>query len=96
MEEFLKKLTEYYATDPTAPGIIIAWLLDRKQFYCSVQRFTERFGGGKLVVTKAMEPTFDGAVKKAMAIWEMMVKKIEEDRLKQADADKHEAEAVDG
>jgi hypothetical protein len=48
-ETFLKALTEYYANDRLAPGLVLAWLPDKNVWYGSVCRYEH---GTKTIVTR--------------------------------------------
>jgi hypothetical protein len=54
-ETFLKALKEVYPSDPTSPGLVISILSDG-QYYLSIRRYTEKFGGGQYVVMARKSP----------------------------------------
>lgn len=61
----LRRLTNYYKQDKTAPGIHTAWLPDKGRWYCSVKRFK----GTETILANAVGETLDDAITKAMATW---------------------------
>lgn len=72
---FLKALTEHYATDGVAPGIVVAWLPDERVFYCSVRRYSQhRFAMRSNVVMSARSKlSSEAAVRGAMKTWKQEV-----------------------
>lgn len=46
-----------YPSDETAPGVVIAYIPDRKQFYASVVRYEGNMGTGKKVLVSSYADT---------------------------------------
>lgn len=65
---FCPAVAEHYAADPSGPGVLFAVLPDGS-WYVSLNRFTEKFGKGKQVVTKARAKTLDDALAGVMLEW---------------------------
>lgn len=58
-------LQRLFPNDASAPCVQIAWLLDKKSWYCSLCRFTEPFGQGRQVLWKGMNENFEVLMQKA-------------------------------
>lgn len=50
-EKMLRAAAKVYATDASAPGIVISWLSDKKEWYASLQRYPD--GETKRLAAKA-------------------------------------------
>jgi hypothetical protein len=55
LSDFLAEVLEVFASDPTAPSVLLAKLPGNGGFYVSVLRYKERLAGGKVVVSKARD-----------------------------------------
>jgi hypothetical protein len=77
LDVFLKALTEHYATDSLAPGIVVAWLPDRCIFYCSVRRYSpHNFAMQSNIIVKAVSTlSADSAIHRAMQKWKQEILK---------------------
>lgn len=58
-----KRLAEKFPSDPSVPGLLVAWIPAKQLFYVCAQRFTESFGRGKVAVAKAEGPTIEDALR---------------------------------
>jgi hypothetical protein len=74
VELLLQSITEKFPTDPTGPGVSLAWLADRKVFYASIVRFGERYAGSRRVVYSFESPSAFDALGRLLAAWENYVK----------------------
>jgi hypothetical protein len=63
---FLKALTEYYPHDAQAPGLVLAWIPTRGNFYASIARYPDR---DKRIVKSAFGDTPEEAVKNTISLW---------------------------
>lgn len=59
-------LTELYPTDATVPGVVIAWLPKKGQFYASFARYED---GKKVVLCSAYGATLAGAIEAVVGAW---------------------------
>jgi hypothetical protein len=57
-----------YPTDPCQAGIVVS-RLPSGVYYASLCRYTERYGGGKVVVCKATADTYEGALVALCRTW---------------------------
>lgn len=75
----LKQITAYYKDDKIAPGMVIAWLPNRKTFYCSIRRYgigTENANRANVVA--AYESTgYRAAVLGAIRNWKRLTDAVE-------------------
>lgn len=71
MDVFLRALTEHYAQDVTAPGVVVAWLPDQAVYYCSVRRYASTAFAlhGNVVVKYRSRASAEDAVRGAMRRW---------------------------
>jgi hypothetical protein len=58
IQKLLKILAEMYKDDPSAPAVLIS-LLPGGRYYVSLQRFTEGFGKGRVIVAKSSGSTLE-------------------------------------
>lgn len=75
-EAFLLRLTTFYKQDHIAPGLQMAYLSDKDQWYVAVHQFPSGVPSRK-VVAKATEATLDAAMKKCREVWEALVLQLE-------------------
>ena len=78
--EFLQRLTTFYSRDHIAPGLQMAYLTDKDQWYVAVHQFPSGVASRK-VIAKATEGTLEQAVAKCREVWEGIVLQTEYDRL---------------
>lgn len=64
IEQFLKELMKVHEDDAIAPGLQIAWLTDKEQFYVALHTFPMGTMDSRKVVAKALAPTVDEGVQK--------------------------------
>lgn len=69
LETILKGIAELYPVDPSAPGVVQAWIRQRKEFYASIVRYNEVHGGGKQILAAAYADTPEAALALAIANW---------------------------
>lgn len=83
IDTFLRALTEYYDKDAVAPGIVVAWLPERKVFYCSVRRYSSHTHALRSTVIAKGESsqTSERAVKYAMRRWRTAILHPRQDNL---------------
>lgn len=77
---FLKALTEKHTGDNREPGLTIAWLPEKDQFYAAVNRFPS--ASGHVRICSAYHETLEGAVKNCMKVWRRKAGIDVEDNLK--------------
>jgi hypothetical protein len=73
MEKFLHTLCDHYKHDTIAPGLQLAYLPEKKQYYCAVHRFLTGNINSRKVVAKAVEDDLIGALIKCAKIWQEIV-----------------------
>lgn len=76
ISDFLIRLTTFYGSDHIAPGLQIAYLVDKDQWYVAVHQFPSGVASRK-VVAKATEATLEQALAKCKEVWESIVLQIE-------------------
>ena len=62
----LQAITELYPSDRTTPGLVLAWLPDKKQFYASFARYQD---GQKLIVAAAYADTLSEVLPALVESW---------------------------
>lgn len=67
-DEFLKLLTEFYHDHHIAPGVQLAWLTEKAQFYGAVHVFPAGLQS-RTVLIKAIAPTSGEVVTKLYHNW---------------------------
>lgn len=84
LDVFLKALTEHYSTDGVAPGIVTAWLPDRRLFYCSVRRYSQhKFAlRSNVVVSFGSKLSANAAIAGAMRKWKQEIRHPRQSNLK--------------
>jgi hypothetical protein len=84
LDTFLKALTEYYSTDTLAPGIVTAYLPDRRVYYCSVRRYSITTFGlhNRVIVTASSSISSSHAVKVTMCKWKEEIQRPQQTNLK--------------
>jgi hypothetical protein len=70
----LKSITELYPTDPTMPGMSLAWLPDKQLYYASIVRFRENYGGSRQVIYKAYGPSIFTCILQMLEAWRNHIK----------------------
>jgi hypothetical protein len=68
MKALLRSLARLWPDDPSAPGVVMAWLPAQEQWYLSVVRYTEPYGEGKRVVWNTRGEDFSKVLDTAVAI----------------------------
>ena len=66
LELLARAISEQWATDPTTPGLVCAFLPYKEpseRFYVSVVRYDQHFGKGKRVIYSAHGSSFDAAAR---------------------------------
>lgn len=66
LETCLRAITELYPHDQVAPGVVVAYLKDRRCFYASFARYP---GGAKEIISSATGSTLDEAVSSLTKTW---------------------------
>lgn len=67
-ETLLEAVTAAYPEDPSKPGLVVSYL-GAEGYYCSVSRYTETFGRGRILVAKATKPTLSEALEDVARTW---------------------------
>lgn len=62
LDLFLKAVTELYPHDKSAPGLVLSYLQDKKEYYASFARYEGAMGQGKQVVTNHTAKTLEDAI----------------------------------
>jgi hypothetical protein len=65
LQKSLGVLTKMYPTDDTSPGIVLS-MVPGDQYYCSLVRYEEKYGRGKVVVRSATKPSLVEAIDSAV------------------------------
>lgn len=83
IDTFLRALTEYYDKDAVAPGIVVAWLPERKIFYCSVRRYASHTFAltSNVLVSARSRHSSEQAVKTAMKVWKRTILQPQQENL---------------
>lgn len=77
IDKLTKAISFQFKEDKTAPGLTISAL--KSGYYCSVVRYNQAFGKGKIVVCKAKSDTLPTALKTiAMEFLAVSQKKIKD------------------
>jgi len=66
---FLQALREKYPNDPTTPGITLSKLARNDLFYCSINRFTARYGEGKYIVLARQAISLSTVIDLTLEAW---------------------------
>jgi O-acetyl-ADP-ribose deacetylase (regulator of RNase III) len=69
LDELLRAVSEQYTTDPSGPGVHLAIVRSRGEYYASVKRFQEAYGKGDFVVCKATARSLDGVIHRVCKEW---------------------------
>lgn len=98
LDTFLKALTEHYSTDSVAPGIVTAYLPDRRVFYCSVRRYSAHTFAmhSNVIVSGASKRSADAAVSLTMRKWKGEILRPRQDNLRLFMAETEHWEEVGG
>lgn len=70
VEQFAGELADYYADDPIAAGIQIAWLHDKATWYCCIHRFPTNNVNKRVYLAKATLANFQETVDHCYKIWQ--------------------------
>ena len=70
VEAFARELAEFYADDPIAAGIQIAWLPDKRVWYCCIHRFPTNNVSKRVYLAKATLEGFQATVDHCYRIWQ--------------------------
>lgn len=62
LETLIRDVCHRFCNDPCAPSVTISYLADKSVFYVSICRYTDYFGKGETVVTKATAPQLEEAI----------------------------------
>ena len=70
LEDALKGIAELYPSDKIAPGFVIAWLPNTKEFYASFVRYQQGFlQMEKIVITSAKTKEFIDVIPALVKKW---------------------------
>lgn len=70
MDEFAKELTAYHVGNKIAPGVQIAWLVDKGMFYMAVHTFPMGIVESRTIIARALDADYETCLSKLKSDWE--------------------------